>query len=87
MNTWDSGISPGSNNNLEESIGNIVHFGGVSNFENVSAYNPLVVVREELESDTSLNNNLNNFHFFCEGIFLSRIKSVNNSPTGVSNRG
>ena len=84
--TWDSSISPGSGNNLGESIGNIDQFGGISNFKNVSVQNPLVVVREESESDTSSNNNLNNSHLFCEGICLFRIGSVNNSPNGVSSQ-
>ena len=87
MNTWDSSLSPGSGNNLGEGIGSIDQFGGVSSFENVSIYNPLVVFREESEFDISSNNVLNNFHLFCEGICLSQIGPMNNSPTRELNRG
>jgi hypothetical protein len=31
LNTWDSSVSPGSGDHFGESIGNIVHFGGISN--------------------------------------------------------
>ena len=76
---WNLCLSPRSG----ESIGDIDQFGGVSSFENVSVQNPLAVVGEESESDTSSYNNLNNSHLFCEGICLSRIGSVNNFATRV----
>jgi hypothetical protein len=81
LNTWDSSESPGSVENVGENFGNVVQVGEPSNLESTSVQNPLNVVIEESESDTSSNNNLNNFHLFCEGICL------NNSPTRVPNQG
>jgi hypothetical protein len=86
LNTWDSGVSLGSGENVGENIGNVVQVGESSHLESTSLQNPLNVVLEESESDTSSNNNLNNSHLFCEGICLSRIGSRNNSPTRVPNR-